>query len=72
MLLLELAHVGFDVVFDLETIGFKVADPFFAATTIGVAMNLDRNEVGGLDQGRHEQGAQGDQTQRVSHGIRLG
>ncbi|MCY1429235.1 hypothetical protein D9M71_451450 [compost metagenome] len=70
--MLEFAHAGFYVVFDLEAIGLQVGDPFFAATTIGVAMNLDRNEVGGLDQGRHEQGAQGDQTQRVSHGIRLG
>ncbi len=50
VLLLELAHIGFDVVFDLEAIGLQVGDPFFAATTIGVAVNLDWNEVGGLGQ----------------------
>ena len=72
MLLPELAHVGLDMVFDLETIGLQMADPLLAATTIGVAMNLDPNEVGSLGQGGHEQSAQGDQTQRVSHGIRLG
>jgi hypothetical protein len=51
VLLLEFAHVGFDVVFDLETIGFQVADPLFAATAIGVAVDFDGDQVGGLGQG---------------------
>ena len=69
MLLLEFAHIGFDAIVDFEAIGFQVADPFFAATAIGIAVNLDRNQVGGLGQGGNEQGAQGDQTQVGSHGV---
>ena len=33
-----------------------------AATAIGIAVDLDRDQVGGLGQGRNEQGAQGSQT----------
>jgi hypothetical protein len=62
VLLLELAHVAFDVVFYLEAIGFEMADPFLAATAIGITMDLDRDQVGGLGQGGNEQGAQGSQT----------
>jgi hypothetical protein len=68
VLLLEFAHVAFDMVLDLEAVGLQVADPFFAATAIGVAMDFDRDQVGGLGQGGDQQGAQGSQTQRVSHG----
>jgi hypothetical protein len=67
VLLFEAAHVAFDMVFDLETIGFEVADPLFAATAIGIAVDFDRDQVGGLSQGRDEQGAQGEQTQVGSH-----
>jgi hypothetical protein len=62
VLLLELAHVAFDVVFYLEAIGFEMADPFLAATAIGIPMDLDRDQVGGLGQGGNQQGAQGSQT----------
>jgi hypothetical protein len=68
VLLLELAHVGFDMVFNFETVGFQMADPFFAAAAIGIAVNFDGNQVGGLGQGRDEEGAQGGQTQVGSHG----
>jgi hypothetical protein len=44
-----------------------VADPFFAATAIGIAVHFDGDQVSGLSQGRDEQGAQGDQTQVGSH-----
>jgi hypothetical protein len=67
MLLLEAAHVAFDVVFDFETVGFEVADPFFAAAAIGVTMDFDGDQIGGLRQGGNEQGAQGDQTQVGTH-----
>ena len=72
MLLLELAHVGFNMVGDLETVGFQMADPFFAATAVGIAMDFDGYQLGSLGQGRDEKGAQGGQTQVVSHGARLG
>jgi hypothetical protein len=73
VLLLEFAHVGFDMVFDLEAIGFQMGDPFFAAAAIGVAVNFDGDQVGGLGQRRNEQGAQGSQTQVGSHiGMGLG
>jgi hypothetical protein len=39
-----------------------MADPFLAATAIGITMDLDRDQVGGLGQGGNEQGAQGSQT----------
>jgi hypothetical protein len=68
VLLLEFAHIGFDVIVDFEAVGFQMTDPFFAATAIGIAVNLDRDQVGGLGQGGDEQGAQGDQTQVGSHG----
>ncbi|MNG00734.1 hypothetical protein D3C84_836790 [compost metagenome] len=67
MLLLELTHIGFDMVLDLEAVGFQVGDPLFAAAAIGVTMNFDRDQIGGLGQGGNEQGAQGSQTQRGSH-----
>ncbi|MNV84291.1 hypothetical protein D3C71_1781530 [compost metagenome] len=61
------------MVLDLEAIGLQVSDPLFAATAIGVAVNFDRDQVGGLGQGGNEQGAQGSQTQRGSHvGMGLG
>jgi hypothetical protein len=62
VLLLECAHVAFDVVLDLEAIGLQMADPFLAATAIGIPVDLDRDQVGGLGQGGNEQGAQGSQT----------
>jgi hypothetical protein len=67
VLLLEAAHVAFDVIFNFETVGFEVADPFFAAAAIGVAMDFDGDQIGCLGQGGDEQGAQGDQTQVGSH-----
>jgi hypothetical protein len=39
-----------------------MADPFLAATAIGIPVDLDRDQVGGLGQGGNEQGAQGSQT----------
>jgi hypothetical protein len=56
VLLLEFAHIGFDVIVDFEAVGFQMADPFFAATAIGVAVNLDRDQVGGLGSGRPDAG----------------
>ncbi|MNT95283.1 hypothetical protein D3C72_2371330 [compost metagenome] len=50
------------MILDLETVGFQVADPFFAATAIGIAVDFDRDQVGGLGQGGNKQGAQGDQA----------
>jgi len=61
------------VIFDLEAIGFQVADPLFAAAAVGVAVDFDRDKVGGLREGGKKQGAQGGQTQRVFiQGSRLG
>jgi len=68
VLLLEFAHVGFDVVFNLEPVGFEVADPFFAAAAIGIAVHFDGDQVSGLSQGGNKEHAQGGQTQRDSHG----
>jgi hypothetical protein len=67
VLLFEAGHVAFDMVFNFEAVGFEMTDPLFAAAAIGVAMDFDRDQVGGLGQGGDEQGAQGDQTQRGSH-----
>ena len=44
-----------------------IARILLAAPAIGVAMDFDRNQVGGLSQGGEEQGAQGEQTQVGSH-----
>jgi hypothetical protein len=67
VLLFEAAHIVFDMVFNFETVGFEVADPLLAAAAIGVAVNLDRDQIGGLSQRGNEQSAQGEQTQRGSH-----
>jgi len=39
---LDRAHVGFHVINDGKAAGFKVLDPFLAASAISVAMYIDR------------------------------
>jgi hypothetical protein len=59
------------VVVDLETIGFQMSDPLFAATAIGIAVHIDRDRFGGLGQRGDEQGRKGCQTQCGFHRLSL-
>ena len=49
----------------------QMADPFFAAATVGVAMHVDGDQVGGLGEGGGEKGAKQGQSQWVFHGLAL-
>jgi hypothetical protein len=69
--LFDFTHVGFDVVVDLEAIRFQVSDPFFAATAIGIAVHIDRDQFGGLGQRGDEQGRKDCQTQCGFHRLSL-
>lgn len=69
---LDCAHVCFHMVGDLETVGFEVLDPVLAAAAVGVAVDVDGQRFGGLDQGTVEQGGgQDGQGCEAAHGILL-
>ena len=61
------AHVGFNVVVDLETVALQVADPLLAAAAVGVAVYIDGDQFGGLGQGGGKQGTEQGQSQWGFH-----
>ncbi|MNG30222.1 hypothetical protein D3C84_1158020 [compost metagenome] len=56
--LFDQGHVGFDMIDDLEAIGFEVRDPLLAAAAVGVAVHIDVDRLGRLARGPEEQGRQ--------------
>ncbi len=58
--LLDLAHVRLDMVVDGKAVVAQMADPGFAATTVGVAVDVDG--LGSLGQASDGQQAQGQQV----------
>jgi hypothetical protein len=54
--LFDRAHIGFNVVIDLETVAFQMADPLLAAPAVSVAVYVDGDQVGRLGQACGQQG----------------
>jgi len=54
--LFDRAHIGLNVIIDLETVAFQMADPLFAAAAVGVAVYVDGDQLGRLGQAGGQQG----------------